>query len=254
MQKQLHTLSVQNRPVPTQATKHPLYLTLLLLEAALASTLLTKSAQLFASWRANHTHEARPQDAVLLYTALFVACCAPFAFLLGVCTASVYYARKHWMYGGHEKGGHCALREKGYGGDSMDAGERAYRKGLGRLEERGYFERGQSGMQNDGFKKCSVGGSEAVLCAGLGEGVEVIFVSDDSIGAEGYVEAARQSAAAITLPEPVGQFERSQFTKKGVTNIWARQCMSKCKGGYEGQDVRRKAWEEEGKESNGFSS
>jgi hypothetical protein len=95
-------------------------LSLLVIEATLAITLLFRSCQLFLPYVVSPS----PLKEKILPIALFIATCGPCASLLGIVTATAYYRCKRIMYGRYWQGMRRMAVGRGYWVDPRDEEDR----------------------------------------------------------------------------------------------------------------------------------
>ncbi|KAH8719267.1 hypothetical protein GQ44DRAFT_712459, partial [Phaeosphaeriaceae sp. PMI808] len=104
-------------------SRHNLYLTILLLLSytTFSITLFLFSFNKYYTWHLHVSHLHRTND-LIMHTTLFIATCAPLSGVLGIVTASLYYARKRSKYGRFE--GRMRRKGRGYWVDPQDEEDR----------------------------------------------------------------------------------------------------------------------------------
>jgi len=226
-------------------------LTLLLLQALLSLTLLTKSSLLFIPWLIHHMqntsyntqHHGPWLNNLLLHIIAFLATCAPFSSLLGTGVGVLYYARKVFVYGRFRK---TMVRNPGGRGYYMPE----------KRKEGGHKEGGKTvlGCMANALQHLvhphavQVPFEEAMVSpvttenvspyGRLGYSEDVIFQQPGDIRVEMGDSAVRH--VVVQKPEPVARFDSNPYTWHGVMSIWSSK-----KSGYDGRDVRRRNFEEE---------
>lgn len=229
-----HWEHFHNLPVLSLAKLHRnriLATLLVIISSGLAFALFVKTSILFVPWLLDNMHKRSPyaRNAMLLHAAMYIATCAPLAFVFGVGAALFYYARKYWKYGKFEKNMRRKPGGRGYWAEPMDKkrrGKRVHVDGKVLVEKKTL-----DSIQRAGdVGKDRTGRDEVKLYGGIGEEEMVL----------------RRPERAMMLPgRPAASFESKKFTRDGVGSMWSNKTADKFKGGYDGRKVRRRAWEED---------
>jgi hypothetical protein len=214
----------------------------LLIYAVFACAVLEKSLVWFVPWLVNHyqnttykrEHEKLWWNDLFLHLAGFMATCWPMWGCVGIGMSFIYYSRKAFKYNRFQKG---MVRKPGGRGYYMPDKEELGGKGKGTgVEktndtiaplERVYIPTTKQSDLDMELRQRAVQRLEATPHGYVGE---VLF------------DAAQAVPEVVQQCEPAKEkFQSSPFTQQGLAAIWGKRW----KGGYDGRDVRKQAFQED---------
>ncbi|KAH9867945.1 hypothetical protein IAQ61_007250 [Plenodomus lingam] len=169
---------------------------------------------------------------------LYLGCCAPLAWVVGVGVAVVYYARKVGRYGGFERRMRRRAGGKGYWIDLKDVEGEGGGKGDAVVV---------AGGDGDGTK-VGIGGRDVGEQGTRWTGTTLVDEGRGTISRSGE-DLGR--VEGMQRPEVVGSRPGHAFAKMTASNLW--KIKNRFQSGYEGWETRRTAWQAEEIEMNEFS-
>jgi hypothetical protein len=238
------------KPGPKKEDKQPkarkctIFISLLIIELAIAGTILTLGVRKFASWY-HDTRLKKRQNDVLFYTILLIATCAPTCVFAGMLVAAAYYYTKRKMHGEYK----VLMRKQGWGYvmDPTDAEDKEKedeakkinaaiaRKANEENEKRKTAEKERFSQQSTLAQVPNSERMSMVASWASSAGADTVTQPEPtkakdkycSVNPYGWHPETEESKKPEELPRFAGRsdswkaYRNSPLAKKGVDNIWS---------------------------------
>jgi hypothetical protein len=221
-----------------KARKWTMLISLLIIEIAIASTILTLGVRKFASWYCT-TRPKKRQNDVLFYTILLIATCAPACVFFGMFVATAYYYIEKKEHGEYK----VTMRKqrRGYIMDLTDLEDKE-REHEEKKTNAVIAEKTKEENEQKDDKRTIIRFSEQPTLASIptsermsmvaswasGAGVSTVCQPEltrstnkySSVNPYGWTPEAEEPQRVADLSDAWKAYRNSPMTKKGVDNIW----------------------------------